>query len=237
MQLFRALLLVMVGHLLVACARVSPAEEKVVGTWEYSGVDSSPRLVLRSDRIEVVLVSDRLNNRHVLKWAPASWGQWQLDGKTIVISNDHVFGLDGPRPVGETRRIPIQEFHTNRLVLGDGTPDLVRLSAEEGRRVKSLSTAYIAGGIMAIASMIVTMLRAFGRRRRVLLIVAGVCAASFSLLALLGELAGLGYLIISPKLLVWLQMPRDVVKIGFLTVLLLMLTAANLRLNRRQLHE
>lgn len=237
MQRFCASLLVVASFLLVACSRLSPTEEEVVGTWEYDGTDSSPRLVLRRDRVEVVLVAASLDRRSALRWTPASWGEWRLDGKTIVVSNDQVFGLDGPRPVGEIRRIPIQEFHRNRLVLASGTPDLIRLSAEKERDVWLLSTLYVGGSIMAIASMVVAMQRSFGRRQRIFILITAVGVASLSVLALLGELAGGGHLIMSPKLLLWLQIPSDLMKVGFLTVLLLVLTALNVRLNDRRVNE
>ena len=237
MQRFCALLLVVAGFLLVACARLSPTEEEVVGTWEYDGIDSSPRLVLRRDRVEVVLVSAGIHRRGTAKWVPASWGEWRLDGKTIIVSNDQVFGLDGPRPVGETRRIPIHEFHKNRLVLANGTPDLIRLSAKKERRIWLLSTIYIGGSITAIASMVVATQRAFGRRKRILILIPAIGAASLSVLALLGELAEGGHLIISPKLLAWLQIPSDFIKVGFLTMLLLALAALYFRLNDRRLTE
>ena len=113
--------------LLVGCYRLSPAEEKVVGTWEFSGVDFTNRLVYRRDHSaeELYRRDDGLWSR-IQPWAVLSRGTWRLEGDTIVSEREVV--VDGPVR-GEKRviRSPIAEFRRDELVRADGRSPLKRV--------------------------------------------------------------------------------------------------------------
>jgi hypothetical protein len=227
-----AVLLGLTCFLSVTCQRVSSTEEKVVGTWEYTGFDSHSRIAFRRDHIVVVLIpadGDDFNARH---WMPASWGKWRVDGNTIIVNNEQVYGLDGPRWTGEVDRLPIREFHENRLVSDDDGSTWNRLSAARQRYARLLSSFYLLASLAAIASMIVAMRKAVVWKEVILFAIAAIGVLSLSMLALLGELGETGSLVISPRLMKWLQVPNDVLKVGFVTILIIAVARIGYRIRQ-----
>ena len=232
LRYFHVLLLGLACFISGACHRLGSIEEKIVGTWEYTGFDSHSRVVFRRDHIMVVLVpanGDDFNARH---WMPASWGKWRVDGNAIIMNNEQVFGLDGPRWTGQVARLPIREFHEDRLVTDDDGSNWNRLSSARKRYARLLSSFYLLGSLAAIASMIVAMRKAVVWREVILLAIVAIGVLSLSVLALLGELGETGSLVLSPRLLKWLQAPNDVLKVGFVTILIVAVARLGYRLGR-----
>src|SRR6267143_955491 len=98
---------------LTACNRLSPNEQKVVGTWEAPG-GFGPRCIFRSDHTSEILFHGENG-----KWVVVSEGRWRLEGNNIV--EDYKFVSPAADP-GATPQIfkgrtPVIEFHQDRLVM------------------------------------------------------------------------------------------------------------------------
>src|ERR687892_1819263 len=125
--------------LLLACERSAPAEQKVFGTWEYSGMDDlvawmderswlperKPHVIGRIALCRDHTLVDSLRDDVITggRWMPIGSGTWSLDGDTIVI--DHQPSREHPSPGEEpfsrrVVRIHVREYHSDKLVRGDG---------------------------------------------------------------------------------------------------------------------
>jgi hypothetical protein len=99
--------------LVTACSRLSPNEEKVVGTWEYTGIDATGRVVLRRDHtvVDMFFIEGA--------WEPVASGTWRLEGNELVTEENSLIGPsipgDTPRPK-EITRLKIRAFERNKLV-------------------------------------------------------------------------------------------------------------------------
>jgi hypothetical protein len=98
---------------LTACDRLSPNEQKIVGTWEAPG-GFGPRRIFRPDHTSTTLFPGDAG-----KWTVMSEGTWRLDGNDIV--EDFRFTYRAPDP-GETPhsfkgRTPVIEFQQDKLVM------------------------------------------------------------------------------------------------------------------------
>ena len=125
--------------LVLACQRSVPAEQKVLGTWEYNGMDDliawmderpwlpdrkphvTSRIVFRRDHSLVDLLKDDVMTSG--RWMSIGSGTWSLDGETIVVnhqpSQEHL--SPGEEPFSRrVIRVQIREYHPNRLVRADG---------------------------------------------------------------------------------------------------------------------
>jgi hypothetical protein len=123
----------------LACQHSPPAERKVYGTWEYSGMDDlvawmdeSPwlperkphvtgRIVFRRDHTSADMLKDDVMTRG--SWMTMGSGRWSLEGDTIVIDRQPQLGPLSPGEKPFTRRVirvPIAEFHSDRLERADG---------------------------------------------------------------------------------------------------------------------
>jgi hypothetical protein len=97
------------------CQRLSPEEEKVVGTWEYSGIDFTNRVAFhRNHKSEVLFAREEGFLAKISPWRAVSRGTWRLEGDTIVTEEQL---LVGPEPhERRVTRIKIFEFRPNELV-------------------------------------------------------------------------------------------------------------------------
>jgi hypothetical protein len=98
---------------LSACNRLSPNEQKVVGTWEAPG-GFGPRCIFRADHTSETLFLGKDG-----KWVVMSEGTWRLEGNAI--DEDFKFISPAPDP-GETPRIfkgrtRVIEFQKDKLVM------------------------------------------------------------------------------------------------------------------------
>ena len=99
----------------VSCQRLSPEEERVVGTWEFTGLDFTNRVVFRRDHsTEELYAREGGLIAKISPWAALSRGTWRLEGDTIVTDERPVIGPE-PRERRVTR-IKILEFRPNELV-------------------------------------------------------------------------------------------------------------------------
>jgi hypothetical protein len=104
-----------IAALSVSCQRLSPEEEKVVGTWEFTGLDFTNRVAFhRNHRSEELYIRDGGLLAKISPWAVMSRGTWRLEGDTIVTDEQTVIGPE-PRP-RRVLRERILEFRANELV-------------------------------------------------------------------------------------------------------------------------
>jgi hypothetical protein len=101
--------------LVLACHRSTSAEQKVFGTWEYSGMDDL--VAWMSERPWLPERKPHVTGRTI------GSGTWSLDGDSIVI--DHQPSQQrlspGEKPFSRRAiRLPIREFDSESLVRADG---------------------------------------------------------------------------------------------------------------------
>ena len=121
------IVLAMVAVSTSSCQRLSPEEQRVVGTWEFSGIDFTNRVVYRNDHsAEELYPRETGLLAKIRPWATLSRGTWRLEGDTIVSEREVV--VDGPVR-GEKRviRSRILEFHPDELVRDEGRSPLIRV--------------------------------------------------------------------------------------------------------------
>jgi len=99
--------------LLTACNRLSPDEQKVVGTWEAPG-GFGPRCIFNKDHTSAVLQRGADG-----KWMTMSEGRWRLEGNNIVEDYTFISPAADPGATPQTfkGRTPVIEFHQDRLVM------------------------------------------------------------------------------------------------------------------------
>jgi hypothetical protein len=110
--------------LLSACNRsLSSAEQKVVGTWDRTGLDTTERTTFRSDH---TMESEMTDGSGTLPFAS---GTWYLEGNILVTE----YEVKMTPPPGETPfpkqiiRDPILEFQPDKLIREKGRPPLIRV--------------------------------------------------------------------------------------------------------------
>ena len=105
----------------IGCQRLSPEEEKVVGTWEFTGLDFTNRVVFhRNHRSEELYAREDSLLAKISFWAAMSRGTWKLEGDAIVTDEQVIVG---PQPrERRVTRIKILEFLPDKLVR-EGNPD------------------------------------------------------------------------------------------------------------------
>jgi hypothetical protein len=101
---------------------LSPNEKKLVGTWEFTGIDATGRLTLRADHTSETLFPDMDDST---KWEVLLRGSWRLEGNDLIMEEKPTFGPsvpgDPPRQM-ELTRITIREFGSDKLVPEKGGP-------------------------------------------------------------------------------------------------------------------
>src|ERR1700737_4055067 len=101
----------------VSCHRLSPEEEKVVGTWEFSEFAFKNRVVFHPDHTsEELYVRD--SGAKIPSWAVRSRGTWKLEGDTIVTDKKPVLAPPRGEPPYPRRvvRTKILAFRPDELV-------------------------------------------------------------------------------------------------------------------------
>jgi hypothetical protein len=96
-----------------ACHRLSPNEQKVIGTWASHSMDAAWQLTLNADHTLALAFDDDG------KYAPSASGRWRLDGTELVIEVD-LRSLPGAsdQPAAGAKQIQtktIVEFGRDRL--------------------------------------------------------------------------------------------------------------------------
>jgi hypothetical protein len=184
---------------IASCHRISPAERRIIGIWEFTGLDATGRVVFRSDHKIVDLFRD--GDGPEAKWVPTSWGTWRLDGNEIVTDEEMLVGdySASERRIG---RIMIGKFEKDRLKRSDGRPDFYRVHSNAERRSQMSALLYVIGSVIAFSVCIrfAGEKPLFGKAVLILLVAASL-AAVWSTARLVTELAQTGTAIVSPAFL------------------------------------
>jgi hypothetical protein len=198
---------------LVSCQRLSPGEEKIIGTWEFTGLDATGRVVFRRDHTVVDLFPE--NDSTIAKWAPTAWGKWRLEGNEIV-TDEEILPIPGhSTPPRRITRLPIREFGDNRLVRADGRSDFNRVHWGVEQYSQGLALLYLTAGFVALAAAVYAARTGRFRKEFILLAVAAGVAVLWSLLMLVAELAQTGSLIVSKASLRSLRVPRELLRVAY----------------------
>lgn len=205
------LLAVTLGLVLAACQRVTPAEEKIIGIWEFTGLDATGRVVFRRDHtvVDLFTESDSPNAR----WAPTAWGKWRLEGNEIII-DEEMLPIPGYTP--HPRRItqlPIREFEEGRLVRADGRPDFNRVRMGVEQYSQMLALVYVIASLISLAATIYAIRKSSFRKEFILLAVASLFALGWSTSTLVADLAQTGTVIVSASSLRSLRVPTEIVRV------------------------
>ena len=104
-----------------AVAQLSPLEQKVIGTWQFTGIDASGRIVLRADHTCATMLP--ITGRR--GWEILAKGTWRIDGNHLIRVEKPWFGpsvsVDPPGP-SVTSKLPIRSITPDRFELGAGRP-------------------------------------------------------------------------------------------------------------------
>lgn len=205
--------------LTTGCRRLTVSEEKIIGTWEFTGIDASGRVVYRRDHTVVELFPeyDALNAR----WVPRSWGSWRLEGSEIV-SETESFQIPGmPQIPKRVNRTIIRDFSDERLVREEGRSDLIRIRAGAEAYFEGLALAYVIAGVIALAAATYAMQNSAFRKEFILLAVAAVFALAWSASTLVAELVQTGTIIMSPASLRSLRIPTEILRVVCILIFLI----------------
>lgn len=200
---------------LISCQRVAPAEEKIIGLWEFTGLDATGRVVFRRDHtvVDLFIEGDGVNAR----WIPTSWGKWRLEGSEIVTDREMLVG-DYSSADRQITRLPIREIDEQLLVRADGRPNFTRVSFGIERYSQILALLYLVASGIALLACVYAIRRSSFRKGLILLAVAAAVAVVWSLLNLVADLAQTGSLIVSPASLRSLQLPRELLRVAWLLI-------------------
>lgn len=104
-----------------ALAQLSPLEQKVIGTWQFTGIDFTSRVVLRADHTCVTMLP--ITGRR--GWEILAKGTWRIDGHYLIRVEKPTSGsavsADPPGP-SVTSKLAIRSITPDRFALGGGRP-------------------------------------------------------------------------------------------------------------------
>lgn len=211
----------------VSCARVRPAEEKLVGTWEFRGLDAVGRVVFRRDHAVINLFP--IDHSPYAKWGATSKGTWRLEGNDVVTDERLLIG-DHPPQERQLHRIPILQIDSERLVRADGRSEFRRVTAVDEHLSQMVAGMYVLASTVTLASSVYIQ-RKSALRKFWLFAVAAALVMAWSTSVFVQALAQTGAVAVSISTLLSIALPTQVV--GFLSVLLFTAAFARLALGVR----
>jgi hypothetical protein len=199
------------------CYRNAPEEDKILGTWEFTGIDATGRVVFRRDHKVVHLFPEQDSSTNA-RWIPLAAGTWRLEGNEIVtdVKTLPLRGVDSPTQ--RTTRMMVREFHEDRLVREEGRSPFFRVRLVAERYAEILALLYVVASLIALTASIYAILRSSFRNEFVLFGIAVLVALAYSLMLLAAESAQTGNLIISPGALDSLKLPREILKLVWILI-------------------
>lgn len=202
--------------LIVGCQPETAAEKKVIGVWEFTGLDAVVRIVFRRDHKVVELFRDP-NCTIDCRWDPTFAGRWQVEAGEIV-THEAMLPYGDTLPPPRVTRIQIRELQADRLLL-NGHPDLVKATIDVERHLQMMALLYslLAGGLFLLTFL--SARRSAFRRDLILLAVGFGGALAWSALTLLVELTQTGNVILSPVALRSLRSPMEPLRVLCLLLL------------------
>jgi hypothetical protein len=104
----RACCVVALAATVLACHRLSPAEEKVVGTWEWTTIDAVGRMTVHPNhRFDLWFIDSKEDEDHPDPQY-VTHGRWTVDGTEFTSTFDP--GQLGGQLSAEQHRIPVSDF-------------------------------------------------------------------------------------------------------------------------------
>jgi hypothetical protein len=102
-----------------AVAQLSPLEEKIIGMWQFTGTNTTLRIVLRADHTCATLVP--ITGRR--GWEILAKGTWRIGGHQLIRVEKPTFGPSAsvdPHGLSVTSKLPIRSITPDRFELGGG---------------------------------------------------------------------------------------------------------------------
>jgi len=216
---------------LVSCQRVSPAEEKIIGTWEFTGLDVTGRCVFRRDHIVITLFPQGDGPKEM--WAPTAWGTWRLEGSEIV-TDEEVLPIPGVlSSQRQVARIPIRAFEEDRLVRADDRADFYRVRWGVERYSQVLALLYLTGSLIVFSASVYGIRKSSLRKEFILLGLATFVALLWSVSTLLPELAQTGAVILSATSLHSMRVPTEILRVVCIVIFMIGFAKLTHALRRR----
>lgn len=197
-----------------ACYSLTPAEKKIVGYWEFKGLDAVGLIVFRRDHVVVNLFPE--TDKSDARLAPTSCGTWRLEGNEIV-TDEEGLPLPGYSPSPrQITRIPIREFRENVLIVANRASNLERVNLHAERSSQVLAGFYVIVSLAALVMCIRAIRRFFFRTSFLLLGGSAILALAWAVLLLVTELTQTGDVVLSWSYLYSMQLTRIVLAGVFL---------------------
>lgn len=117
----RITLLISLCSIGCAVAQLLPLEQRIVGTWQFSSIDATGRMIFRADHTYSTMFP--FSGLH--DWKVVTRGTWRIEGHYLVVAEKDVFRpiwADGPaRPIRRAR-VPIRlisndKFDLDRVIM------------------------------------------------------------------------------------------------------------------------
>jgi hypothetical protein len=199
-----------------ACHSLTLAEKKIVGNWEFKGLDAVGLIVFRRDHVVVNLFPQ--TDKSDARLAPVSCGTWRLEGNEIV-TDQKGLPLPGYSPSPrQITRMPIREFREDALILAERGSNLERVDLRAERFSQISAALYVIVGLAAMLICIRAIQRAFFRTSFLLLGGAAILELAWAVLLLVTELTQTGDIILSWSYLYCMQVTRIVLASVFLII-------------------
>jgi hypothetical protein len=106
-----------------SCHRITPAEEKLLGTWEWSSIDATGRIEFRRDHTTTTLFY--LDGQ----WEPVTSGKWRLKANDLLTEQRLLPTSRAPNdapPRTEHARLTIRSVSPNKIVFVNAS-DMTRV--------------------------------------------------------------------------------------------------------------
>ena len=97
-------------------AQLPPLEQKIVGVWQFNGVDSTGRVVIRADHSCETLVPATRGRG----WEILAKGTWRIEGHDLVRVEKPASGPAVPAGPSVTSKLPIRSVTPDKFQLGAG---------------------------------------------------------------------------------------------------------------------
>jgi hypothetical protein len=108
-----------------AAAQLSSFERGIIGTWQFSGMDATGRMIFRANHTYSTLFPFSRGDDGLRDWTVVFKGTWRIDGHYLVVEEKDVFN---PSAAGNAAppirhvRVPIRsitkdKFDLDRLIM------------------------------------------------------------------------------------------------------------------------
>jgi hypothetical protein len=103
-----------------AFAQASSLEKRIVGTWQFSMMDATGRMIFRADHTYSTLFPFSRGDDGLRDWTVVFKGTWRIDGHYLVVEEKDVFkpsAAGNPPPPIRHVRVPIRLITKDKVDL------------------------------------------------------------------------------------------------------------------------